>query len=510
MNYGRYKVLEELGQGSMGIVYKAHDPNLDLILAVKVLRPECLQGETLVKRFLAEARVLGRLDHPNIVRVYNVDEDQGTVYIAMEFLEGEALNDLAKRRRLSPEEIADLGATIAEGLGYAHSKGIVHRDVKPGNILVRSDGKPKITDFGIARIEDTAEHLRTQAGEVLGTPAYMSPEQVLSEPVDGRSDIFSLGIILYELCAGVRPFGGDSLGAVFQAITQATPVPLSERNPEIPAALAEAVERCLRRNPVDRFQSGDELAAALRGCFRKERPVEAAPKDSPGSAKKGTPAWVFVVALAVLAAAGGGIYHFTRGRDAAAPPAAPSAPAAVPKGTAVSSLRLSTSPAGARVFLDGASKGETPLRLEASPGKHEVRITLAGYEEWEAQVDLAQGAEVPLDVELVRSAAPSPPIATSKAARERPARAVKGEAPAAKAKPTPDPAVQKDLEDGIRSYEQGKIDVSIVKFEYVLRQDPENARAKQYLAMAQERKRKVMEQWGKQLDEAPVSGGKKR
>src|SRR3989304_5385172 len=183
MNYGRYKVLEELGQGSMGIVYKAHDPNLDLILAVKVLRAECLQGETLVKRFLAEARVLGRLDHPNIVRVYNVDEDQGTVYIAMEFLEGEALNDLAKRKRLSPGEIADLGAKIAEALGYAHSKGIVHRDVKPGNILVRSDGNPKITDFGIARIEDTAEHLRTQAGGGLGKRGYLSPQQALGEPV---------------------------------------------------------------------------------------------------------------------------------------------------------------------------------------------------------------------------------------------------------------------------------------------------------------------------------------
>ena len=509
MNYGRYKVLEELGQGSMGIVYKAHDPNLDLILAVKVLRPECLQGETLVKRFLAEARVLGRLDHPNIVRVYNVDEDHGTVYIAMEFLEGEGLNDLAKRKRLSPGEIADLGAKIAEALGYAHSKGVVHRDVKPGNILVRSDGKPKITDFGIARIEDTAEHLRTQAGEVLGTPAYMAPEQVLSEPVDGRSDIFSLGIILYELCAGERPFRGDSLGAVFQAITQATPVPLSERNPEIPAALAEVVERCLRRNPADRFQSGEELAAALRGCIRKESPAEPATKDLPGAARKGTPGWVFAVGLAVLAAAGGGIYHFTRGRDAAPPPAAPSAPAAVPK-EAAASLRLSTSPAGARVFLDGASKGETPLRVEATPGKHEVRIALAGYEEWEAQVDLARGAEVPLDVELVRSAAPAAPVAPPKAGKERPARAVKGEAPAAKAKPTPDPAVQKDLEEGIRSYEQGKIDVSIVKLEYVLRQDPENAQAKRYLAMAQERKRKVMEQWGKQLDEAPVSGGKKR
>ncbi len=507
MNYGRYRILEELGQGSMGIVYKAHDPNLDLILAVKVLRPECLQGETLVKRFLAEARVLGRLDHPGIVRVYNVDEDQGTVYIAMELLEGEALNDLSKRRRLSPEEAADLGARIAEALGYAHSKGVVHRDVKPGNILVRPDGKPKITDFGIARIEDTSEHLMTKAGEVLGTPAYMSPEQVLSEPVDGRSDIFSLGIILYELCAGERPFRGDSLGAVFQSITRADPVPLAERAPGISPALAGVVEKCLRRNPADRFQSGEELAAALRDCFRKDRPAEVSTMDSVPNARKGTPAWVFAVALAALAVAGGGVYRFTRGRDAGAPPVVPSAPVAPPK-AATAFLRVSTSPAGALVFLDGDSKGQSPLRLQAPPGKHEVRITLAGHEEWEAQVNMAEGADVPLDVELVRSAASAP--ATKGGGERRSVRAVKEEIPTAKAKPAPDPGIAKDLEDGIRSYEQGKIDVSIVKLEYVLRQDPENMRAKRYLALAQERKRNVMEQWGKQLDEAPVTGGKKR
>ena len=514
MNYGRYRILEELGQGSMGIVYKAHDPNLDLDVAVKVLRPECLQGETLVKRFLAEARVLGRLDHPNIVRVYNVDEDQGTVYIAMELLVGEGLNEIAKKRRLPPAEIAELGAVIAEALGYAHSKGVVHRDVKPGNILVRPDGKPKITDFGIARIEDSSEHLMTQAGEVLGTPAYMSPEQVLSEPVDGRSDIFSLGIILYELCAGERPFGGSSLGAVFQAITQAAPVPIREKNPEVPPGLAEVVERCLRRNPSERFQTGEELAGALRACIPKEGPDRSVPVGPAAEAKKGVPAWGIALAL-VLLAAGGGAYHFLGNRAAVAPPqqapvqAPAPAPSAAPQ-AAMSSLRVATVPAGAQVFLDGVASGKTPLRVEAPPGKHEVRVALAGYEDWEAQVELAQGGEVPLDVELVRSAVPATPKAAPKKDVERAARAAKEPPAATKPAAGPGPAVQKDLEDGIRSYEQGQLDVSIVKFEYVLRQDPENAQAKRYLAMAQEKKRKVMEQWGKQLDEAPVTGGKKR
>ena len=449
MNYGRYKVLEELGQGSMGIVYKAHDPNLDLVLAVKVLRPECLQGETLVKRFLAEARVLGRLDHPNIVRVYNVDEDQGTVYIAMEFLEGEALNDLAKRKRLSPEEIADLGAKIAEALGYAHSKGVVHRDVKPGNILVRSDGKPKITDFGIARIEDTTEHLMTQAGEVLGTPAYMSPEQVLSEPADGRSDIFSLGIILYELCAGERPFRGDSLGAVFQAITQATPVPLSERNPEIPRRLRKwwngacaeirrtgfsrggprrrpsrmLPERESGRSRADRFAGEREEGDARLGVRRRPRGVgRRGRRDLP----------------------------LHEGTGCRRPPAAPSAPAVVPKGTAASSLRLSTSPAGGPRLPGRGVEGETRSSFRRRRGSTRSASRSPGMRSGRPRWTWPRGRKSRSTWNWC--AVPLPPRPSRLRRRQGAARPRgEGEAPAAKAKPTPDPAVQKDLEDGIRS-----------------------------------------------------------
>lgn len=514
MKYGRYEVLEELGQGSMGVVYKAHDPNLDLQVALKVLRPECLQGETIVKRFIAEARVLGRLDHPNIVRVFNVDEDQGTVFIAMEFVEGEVLGALAKKKKLSPREIADLGAQVADALGAAHAKGVIHRDVKPGNILVRLDGRPKITDFGIARIEDTAEHLRTQAGEVLGTPAYMSPEQVLGQPVDPRSDIFSLGIILYELCAGVRPFRGESLGAVFQAITQASHVSVAEAAPQTPPSLAAVIEKCLERDPARRFQSGEELAAALRACFPEGAPA-ARPAQAAGPPRKRTALWAGAAAL-VVAAGAAGLFFLAGERRQAPPPASPAVPSPPNTPAAAGALRLATRPAGATVYLDGSAKGTTPLRLEAPPGKHEVRVALAGYEDWEAQVEIAEGGEVPLDVDLAKAPAPASSAPrfgapAAPAAAKEPTK----ETPARRAVPSvreagPDGAVRKALEEGIRNYEKGEIGLSIAILEDVLRRDPGNEQAKKYLALAQERKKKVMEQWRQQLEEAPVSGGKKQ
>jgi serine/threonine-protein kinase len=196
MNFGRYRIEKEIGRGGMGVVYLAQDPNLDLLVALKVLRQDRLGNEDLVRRFLAEAKALGRLDHPNIVRVFNVDRDGDNVYIAMEFIEGESLAALMKVESFKADYIAEFGARIAEALDSAHRNGIVHRDVKPSNILLKADGRFKITDFGIAHIEDPSAPDQTQAGEILGTPSYMSPEQILGRPVDGRSDIFSLGIIL--------------------------------------------------------------------------------------------------------------------------------------------------------------------------------------------------------------------------------------------------------------------------------------------------------------------------
>jgi eukaryotic-like serine/threonine-protein kinase len=390
MKYGRYQIVQEIGKGSMGVVYKAHDPNLDLMVALKVLRQDRVESEAFVKRFLAEARVLGRLDNRNIVRVYNVDEDQETVYIAMEFIEGEALSDRMQKKRFTPEEIIELGATISSSLGYAHQKGIVHRDVKPSNILIKSDGSLKITDFGIAHIQDTSAAEMTQAGEILGTPAYMSPEQIKSQQVDGRSDLFSLGIILYELCAGTRPFKGGNISAIFQAITQEEPVDIARINRTIPDKLASIIMKCLRKRPEERFATGEALAEALTGCLIKKEPVVPV---SPAAKKKRILIVSSAVAATILVTVIGlGIYHF-----AGTPNVKPSRP----DGPIVSSfLKIESNPPGARVIIDGDTMGQTPIKQKLRTGEHEVRVSMPHYHDWKAQVLLTEEADVPLSVRL--------------------------------------------------------------------------------------------------------------
>lgn len=402
MNYGRYRVIKELGKGAMGAVYQAHDPNLDLLVALKVLRHDRVINEEFARRFLAEAKALGRLDHPNIVRVFNVDEDAGTVYIAMEFIEGEDLSAVMKREPLRPADIVDMGISVADALDYAHGKGIVHRDIKPSNLLLRSDGRLKLTDFGIAHIEDIAGHEKTQAGEVLGTPAYMSPEQVLGKPVDGRSDIFSLGIILYELGTGTRPFSGDSLGAIFNAITMEEPVPAMEKNPGISQPLDRVIMRCLEKDPEKRFPTGRALADALKECLPRATvspPGPAAFEKGPWQGKK-IP--VAVAAAVVAAVLGGGSYYFIGAgkRAPEPPPASVSIPAPVRLGV----LNVESTPQGAQVFIDGTFRGNSPVRSELAEGKHEVRLTLAGHQEWEAQVQLEAESETPLAVRLMPAA----------------------------------------------------------------------------------------------------------
>lgn len=394
MNIGRYQVIREIGRGSMGVVYQARDPNLDLVVALKVMRRDRLANEPFVHRFLAEAKALGRLDHPNIVRVYNVDREGEVVYIAMEFIEGDSLARIMKERRFSPDELAEFGATVAETLHYAHQKGIVHRDVKPSNILFRSDGRLKITDYGIAHIEDPSAPEETQAGEILGTPAYMSPEQVLSRPVDGRSDLFSLGIIMYELATGSRPFSGEGMAAIFTAITDAEPPDLAVKRPDLPKTLAHCIMRCLRKSPDERYADGRELAAALRGGAARPGSKEVTGAAVPSRRSYRSLRYGLLLLVAVVAA-GLGLYLFLPRR--APPPAAPrTEPAARP-----AMLVVTSSPPGAEVFADGAYRGTAPVRVELSSGKHEVRLTLSRHYDWEAQIDLKEATTTPLSVTLM-------------------------------------------------------------------------------------------------------------
>jgi serine/threonine protein kinase len=383
-------VIKEIGKGSMGVVYQAHDPNLDLTVALKVLRHERVIDDSFVRRFLSEARVLGRLDRANIVRVYNIDEDDGSIYIAMEYIEGESLADVMERKKFAPEEIVQLGITIAKTLDYAHRKGVVHRDIKPTNILIRKDGFLKITDFGIARIQDPEASVKTQAGEILGTPAYMAPEQVLSKPVDGRVDLFSLGIILYELCTGTRPFGGDNIAAIFHAITSKDPLPISRVNPAVPQSFAQIIMKCLRKNPGERFESGKALVKALEGCLVKDKAF--VPEAVPRRLFAQKIAFFLVGAILLTGVIAGSVYYATKTKKESGFDVEPLKRAY---------LKVESTPGGAQVFIDGALQGNTPVTLELVPGKHVVLLKLADFHEWKAPVQLREETRTPLSVSLV-------------------------------------------------------------------------------------------------------------
>jgi len=399
--FGRYEIMGELGKGSMGVVYRAYDPQLGRPIALKVLRQDRITSEAFVLRFLREGKAIGRLSHPNIVNVYDIGQGRGTIYLAMELIEGETLGQVMEKKRLSVEEMVSLGIQVAETLDYAHQKGIVHRDVKPGNIILQSNGKIKITDFGIAHLEDPSMPHQTQTGEILGTPAYMSPEQFSSQTIDGRSDLFSLGIILYELATGKRPFEGKNLAAIFSSVTLETPVAPAKLNPEISQDLSEIIMKCLNKRPEDRFGRGNALAEALRKTPLRGEPTL---MSSPSTGPKRTRYLLLIPVGIALLLAGILIFYVAipeRREKAVVPKTEPTSkieeqtkPAALP------GLKVESTPKGAQVYINGLLKGNAPIILELPMGTHQVKLSLSGYLDWEAQIELKEEGETPLHVQL--------------------------------------------------------------------------------------------------------------
>jgi serine/threonine-protein kinase len=268
---GRYEVLKELGKGAMGIVYLGRDPKINRQVAIKTVRFDEIEDEEQAKdvkeRFFREAEAAGRLNHPNIVAIYDAGEDMDLAYIAMELLDGIDLSDFLpkqKEKRMSPKMAIKIVGQVADGLNYAHKLGIVHRDIKPANIMLLKNGGVKVTDFGIARVVETS---KTQTGVVLGTPSYMSPEQVVGKKVDGRSDLFSLGVMLYELLTGKKPFTGDSIGTLMYNIANQPHPPIKEMSPDVPDCCINITDRLMEKDIEKRYQNGAQAVKDLKACF---------------------------------------------------------------------------------------------------------------------------------------------------------------------------------------------------------------------------------------------------
>jgi eukaryotic-like serine/threonine-protein kinase len=316
---GNYEIVDKLGEGGMGEVWRARDTRLSRFVALKVLPTEVAGDVNRRQRFEAEARAVGALNHPNIVAVYDVGQDDGRAYMVSELVDGESLRALINRGPAGARQLRDIAAQIADGLAAAHGVGIVHRDLKPENIMVTREGRVKILDFGLAKqtakptSDVTATTALSEPGMVLGTVGYMSPEQVRSEPVDQRSDIFSFGCILYELATGKRAFQGNSPVEVMSAILKDEPPELAASGSPSPPGLESIIRRCLEKRPEQRFQSAADLAFALRSVSNPSasQPAQIGPKIS--SRRKWL--WPAVAAVGGVALAMGG--YLVRDRTAA-------------------------------------------------------------------------------------------------------------------------------------------------------------------------------------------------
>ena len=270
VSLGRYQIIKELGRGAMGVVYLGKDPTIQRHVAIKTMRLDEIDNEEELKqfrdRFFREAESTGRLSHPNIVTVYDAGEQDGLAYIAMEYLEGTMLSNYCqKTTRLPAKQALQIVAAVADALDYAHSHGVVHRDVKPANIMILKQRQVKVMDFGIAKMASAS---KTQASMILGTPRYMSPEQATGKDVDGRSDVFSLGIVLFELLSGEKPFDAENMPALVMRIAKSPHPPLLKYRRDLPTRVQSILDRALQKEIPNRYRHASDMAQDLRDIFQ--------------------------------------------------------------------------------------------------------------------------------------------------------------------------------------------------------------------------------------------------
>ncbi len=425
-----YRILEKIGEGGMGVVYRALDTRLDRAVAIKLLRPDTVGDPERKWRFVREAKAASALNHPHIVTIHDIDSDGGVDFIVMEYVEGTPLDRIIRKEGLQVQEAIDYGDQISSALGAAHAAGIVHRDVKPANVIVGRGARVKVLDFGLAKLVErdaggllvtsdstaTAASLveRTRQGAILGTVAYMSPEQADGRPVDARSDVFSLGAVLYEMLAGRRPFEGDSHLQTLTAILRDSPPPIRSVRPDVPVKLERIVSRCLEKRPEDRFPSAGEVEEELAELKRA-----GAASIARGRSPLASPGFLIPVLSLVLLAGGVAAWRVVRAsrlqrvRDVTLPEIsrlvdqekfgaairlARQAERDVPEDVARlrrenwSAFPIATEPPGAEVSfkpyldvsLDWIPAGKTPLEIRLPFAYYRLKITMKGFQTVEA------------------------------------------------------------------------------------------------------------------------------
>src|SRR5215207_6132334 len=400
---GRYELQELVGTGGMSNVYRAHDRLLERTVALKLLHDRYSDDDEYVERFRREARAAARLSHPDIVTVIDRGERDGRQFIVFEHVEGETLKDVVMRSGPLPvKRVIELGLHIARALAFAHSHDLIHRDVKPQNVLLDGDGRAKLTDFGIVRSLGIEE--ATTTGTVVGTSHYIAPEQARGEPVDGQSDVYSLGAVLYEMLTGEVPFPGDNFVTVALRHMH-DPVPnLLERRPDAPSLLAAVVERALQKDPHDRFETMDEFGGALAACLAQHDPEPeaattltlagaACTRRSPGPRRRRR--WLLALAV-VLSAGGAAAVLLTPSSRHASIPTVARGPMLSPGegGTAVRTWQ-----AALNAWLRGAHPSQPELALDGHFGTRTETLTKAFQLEHHLQPDGIVGPETRRDLQ---------------------------------------------------------------------------------------------------------------